>query len=272
MGSFLRIHFPDVQVSTSGLNANPALPIPFGIMNLLHAWKMLNPNEELVSKKFEYTSIDQETILIASDSKIYSNIVGLLPNFRIIDLEEFAKRFGLSIRDPISLSPEYFELEISKHLFLINRLMLELFPKSIEQTSSFLGLEFSNPIKSDHLNSYIEEFKKNVSLQMVVDVTFIHYFSKVLNEIEWTSSYAISKDDANFSFPSISEETSFLQLRTETHHLESVWISKWYADFFRELQSFSSVIILLPPKFEVGRAQVHFYLAALHCHRIEPFA
>lgn len=255
----LRQLYPDILFFSSGIQAQSGKPIPQIITEIADCW-----NIELldhVSMQFgEREDIREGDFILAADSGICEYLSSLsLPGI-LLDVSSFAPIDFLSPEDPLNMSFESTQLEISKMILASSRVL-----ESITSTPPIGQINSILSLGSDE--QLFRQIPKMGSECLLIDMNL-----SVPDSTLWTSKgYQVAYfNHRNLELDSIlNEESDVLVSRYEVENPSAFLLSRKWLDFLEEKASKKPITLIVRPLASSSNLAPETILALLHCRTVE---
>lgn len=219
--AMLRKHFPDIQVTSFGIEAIDRQPIPKSVAEIAQLWNLAEYDR--TSKKFDNNWFrSNQCDILAADNFVKEVLTNTTYSTRISSMTEFETSDNLLPIDPTGLNRTDLAKELAKVLLVTMRWA----SKQLSNEARIISLYYSNG--NDH---YIElELEKYPEDSVFIDVNFNNPLKFVTTgEIELERFNL--RDLASFNLRNETLKHVILSSKFETDSPESVFTSVEWRNF-----------------------------------------
>jgi len=240
---------------SAGISKSEGFEFPQNVINLAKSWNLSldeKPNQDLIKVE---SLLSNAELIICVDDFVFDYCKINISDKQLMNLSEFATKFGLTIYDPINLQMSQFKTMISKYIFLTNEFMHEL--EGIQK-----NLITIIPNDFDELNSSF-----NLAINLAgrsLNPVIIDYNLRVpnikLTQISEDRIFIINENLLENLKPSSSTINTFGREITdpESRYLDYSWRQKIHS-----LSDKFKVILVMPPRKFQGEETHDSFLASL---------
>jgi len=253
----LRRIYPNWQIFSSGIDANPSWPIPELIRDIAYFWRL--DEIDLQSKRFpEDAPIQSGDFFLTADSGIYSEVSELAIPGPVYEVTSNSPLGELVATDPLDMPADQVEVELAKMTILSNFRLRDSIGRILNVSATYAR---NNSITT--LISFLEDWL-NQNNGLIIDMNW-----KVPNKEFW-SSLGVNIQLVNFrNFASIQSTAAALKPRTllvskfEIDDAEQLLLSKEWLDTL-EAVSENFPVMLVPPISDLLCETPTSILASIH--------
>ncbi len=259
--AILRRFFPDYQVLSAGIQANPIEPIPSSILQILDEWEVTEFDHRS-TKVVDLPVLTQADLVLCADAEVKSKLIEQLKivdveNYTIRVLEEFA-RSALEIPvDPVSMDESDTKTQLARAIILSVRAVRKEFGIKQPITTSLFPVD-----KVEHLQvqkRLLDAIQNNQGV--IIDGGF-----SIPNRLLWqANASSIMPINPNRLELNSKDQTGsgILISKFEIDRTPKIFLSENYLKWLEELAAQQATYLLAQPQSELPRARHHEAILSL---------
>ena len=254
----LRRFFPDNEVLSAGIQADPFQPIPSSILEILDEWEV-SEFDQRSTKVIDLPPLTDTDFVLCADAEVKSKLIEQLhisnvSNYKIYTLEEFS-RSALEIPvDPVSMDSSDTKTQLARATVLSVRAVRQVF--GIEQP---ITLSLFPQDKVEHVQSQkklLDVIQKDQGV--IIDSGF-----SIPNPLLWQANSAFVPVNLNRLEVDLSTPSGILISKFETDRSPRILLSKKYLQWLEALAVRQKIYLLTQPQSELPRARTHEAILSL---------
>jgi protein-tyrosine-phosphatase len=259
--AILRRFFPDHEVLSAGIQANPLQPIPSSILEILDEWEVTEFDQRS-TKVIDLPSLSLKDIVLCADAEVRTKLIEQLNisdvgSYTIRILEEFSHTPLEVPVDPVSMDESDTKTQLARAVILSMRAVRK--ELGIEQpiTTSLFPLD-----KVEHLQSQkmlLERVQKDQGL--IIDSGF-----SIPNPLLWqasTSAFLPINPNRLEVDENSQIDARILISKFEIDRTARIFLSKKYHLWLEALAARQKIYLLAQPQSELPRARQHEAILSL---------
>jgi protein-tyrosine-phosphatase len=254
----LRRFFPDNEVLSAGIQADPFQPIPSSILEILDEWEV-SEFDQRSTKVIDLPPLTDTDLVLCADAEVKSKLIEQLhisnvSNYKIYTLEEFS-RSALEIPvDPVSMDASDTKTQLARATVLSVRAVRQVF--GIEQP---ITLSLFPQDKVEHVQSQkklLDVIQKDQGV--IIDSGF-----SIPNPLLWQANSAFVPVNLNRLEVDPSTPSGILISKFEIDRSPRILLSKKYLQWLEALAVRQKIYLLTQPQSELPRARTHEAILSL---------
>jgi protein-tyrosine-phosphatase len=254
----LRRFFPDNEVLSAGIQADPFQPIPSSILEILDEWEV-SELDQRSTKVIDLPPLTDTDLVLCADAEVKSKLIEQLHisnvgNYKIYTLEEFS-RSALEIPvDPVSMDASDTKTQLARATVLSVRAVRQVF--GIEQP---ITLSLFPQDKVEHVQSQkklLDVIQKDQGV--IIDSGF-----SIPNPLLWQANSAFVPVNLNRLEVDPSTPSGILISKFEIDRSPRILLSKKYLQWLEALAVRQKIYLLTQPQSELPRARTHEAILSL---------
>jgi protein-tyrosine-phosphatase len=254
----LRRFFPDNEVLSAGIQADPFQPIPSSILEILDEWEV-SEFDERSTKVIDLPPLTETDLVLCADAEVKSKLIEQLnisniSNYKIHILEEFSHSSLEIPVDPVSMDASDTKTQLARAIILSVRAVRQVFGIDQPITSSLFPQD-----KVEHLQSQkklLEAIQRDQGV--IIDSGF-----SIPNPLLWQANSAFMPFNLNRLEVDPSAPSGILISKFEIDRSARILLSKRYLQWLEELAVRQRIYLLAQPQSELPRARTHEAILSL---------
>jgi protein-tyrosine-phosphatase len=254
----LRRFFPDNEVLSAGIQADPFQPIPSSILEILDEWEV-SEFDERSTKVIDLPPLTETDLVLCADAEVKSKLIEQLnisniSDYKIHTLEEFSHSSLEIPVDPVSMDASDTKTQLARAIILSVRAARQVFGIDQPITSSLFPQD-----KVEHLQSQkklLEAIQRDQGV--IIDSGF-----SIPNPLLWQANSAFMPFNLNRLEVDPSAPSGILISKFEIDRAARILLSKRYLQWLEELAVRQRIYLLAQPQSELPRARTHEAILSL---------
>jgi protein-tyrosine-phosphatase len=254
----LRRFFPDNEVLSAGIQADPFQPIPSSILEILDEWEV-SEFDERSTKVIDLPPLTETDLVLCADAEVKSKLIEQLnisniSDYKIHTLEEFSHSSLEIPVDPVSMDASDTKTQLARAIILSVRAVRQVFGIHQPITSSLFPQD-----KAEHLQSQkklLEAIQRDQGV--IIDSGF-----SIPNPLLWQANSAFMPFNLNRLEVDPSAPSGILISKFEIDRSARILLSKRYLQWLEELAVRQRIYLLTQPQSELPRARTHEAILSL---------
>jgi protein-tyrosine-phosphatase len=259
--AILRRFFPDHEVLSAGIQADPFQPIPSSILQILDEWE-ITEFDERSTKVVDLPPLLKTDLVLCADAEVRSKLIEQL---RIDDIEDYSIRIldefsnsSLEIPvDPVSMDESDTKTQLARAIILSIRAVRREFSFKQPITKSSFPVDRIEHLKSQKM--LLEAIQQNQGV--IIDSGF-----SIPNELLWQVN-GTTFEQINPNRLEIAANNQIgnrvLISKYEIDRTSRILLSIKYLQWLEELAARQSTYLLAQPQSELPRARHHEAILSL---------
>jgi len=254
----LRRFFPDNEVLSAGIQADPFQPIPSSILEILDEWEV-SEFDQRSTKVIDLPPLTDTDLVLCADAEVKSKLIEQLhisnvSNYKIYTLEEFSHSSLEIPVDPVSMDASDTKTQLARATVLSVRAVRQVF--GIEQP---ITLSLFPQDKVEHVQSQkklLDVIQKDQGV--IIDSGF-----SIPNPLLWQANSAFVPVNLNRLEVDPSTPSGILISKFEIDRSPRILLSKKYLQWLEALAVRQKIYLLTQPQSELPRARTHEAILSL---------
>jgi protein-tyrosine-phosphatase len=254
----LRRFFPDSEVLSAGIQADPFQPIPSSILEILDEWEV-SEFDERSTKVIDLPPLTETDLVLCADAEVKSKLIEQLDisnisDYKIHTLEEFSHSSLEIPVDPVSMDASETKTQLARAIILSVRAVRQVFGIDQPITSSLFPQD-----KVEHLQAqkkFLEEIQRDQGV--IIDSGF-----SIPNPFLWQANSSFMPINLNRLEVDPSAPSGTLISKFEIDRSARILLSKRYFQWLEELAVRQRIYLLAQPQSELPRARTHEAILSL---------
>ena len=254
----LRRFFPDNEVLSAGIQADPFQPIPSSILEILDEWEV-SEFDQRSTKVIDLPPLTDTDLVLCADAEVKSKLIEQLhisnvSNYKIHTLEEFSHSSLEIPVDPVSMDASDTKTQLARATVLSVRAVRQVF--GIEQP---ITLSLFPQDKVEHVQSQkklLDVIQKDQGV--IIDSGF-----SIPNPLLWQANSAFVPVNLNRLEVDPSTPSGILISKFEIDRSPRILLSKKYLQWLEALAVRQKIYLLTQPQSELPRARTHEAILSL---------
>lgn len=253
--AILRRFFPDHEILSAGIQANPLQPIPSSILQILDEWG-ITEFDERSTKAVDLPPLSRTDLVLCADAEVKLKLIQQLTiddhkSYSIRILEEFSNSSLEVPVDPVSMDESDTKTQLARAIILSIRAVCKEFGINQPITTSLFPVD-----KRDHLKSQkILLEATEVDQGIVIDGGF-----SIPNALLWqagSSSFGFIDPNRLEGVVSSQIDARILISKFEIDRAPRIFLSKTYLKWLEGLAAHQPVYVLTQPQSELPKSRHH---------------
>jgi protein-tyrosine-phosphatase len=251
--AILRRFFPDYEILSAGIQANPIEPIPSSILQILDEWE-ITEFDERSTKVVDLPTLSKTDLVLCADVEVKEKLIeqlriGSVEDYSIRILEEFSHSALEVPVDPVNMDESDTKIQLARAIILSIRAARKEFGINQPIRKSLFPVD-----KREHLMSQkimLETVEKDKGV--IIDGGF-----SIPNALLWQAN----NDSFGFINPNRLEglahgylDTRVLISKFEIDRAARVFLSRKYLEWLEGLAANQPIYLLAQPQSELPRAR-----------------
>ena len=259
--AILRRFFPDYEILSAGIQANPLQPIPSSILQILDEWE-ITEFDERSTKVVDLPTLSKTDFVLCADFEVKEKLIeqlriGRVEDYSIRILEDFSHSALEVPVDPVSMDESDTKTQLARAIILSMRAVRKEFRIDQPITTSVFPVD-----KREHLMSQkILLEATEVNQGVVIDSGF-----SIPNTLLWqasSNSFGFINPNRLEGLPHNQADTRVLISKFEIDRAARIFLSKKYFEWLEGLAANQPIYLLAQPQSELPRARHHEAILSL---------
>ena len=257
----LRRFFPEYEVLSAGIQANPLDPIPASIVEILHEWEVTEFDNRS-TKVVDLPALNETDLVLCADAEVKTKLIDQLNiinigKYKIRTLEEFSHSSLEIPVDPVSMDQSDTKTQLARAVILSVRAVRQEFKKEQPISYSLFPQD-----KVEHLQAQqklLESIDDNLGL--IIDSGFA-----IPNPLLWrahNSSFVPINPNRLEVDSNTRNHSGILISKFEIDRSARIFLSENYFYFLQDLAEQQKIYLLAQPHSELPRARHHEAILSL---------
>ena len=254
----LRRFFPDNEILSAGIQADPFQPIPSSILEILDEWEV-SEFDERSTKVIDLPPLTETDLVLCADAEVKSKLIEQLnisniSDYKIHTLEEFSHSSLEIPVDPVSMDASDTKTQLARAIILSVRAVRQVFGIDQPITSSLFPQD-----KAEHLQSQkklLEAIQRDQGV--IIDSGF-----SIPNPLLWQANSAFMPFNLNRLEVDPSAPSGILISKFEIDRAARILLSKRYLQWLEDLAVRQRIYLLAQPQSELPRTRTHEAILSL---------
>lgn len=257
----LRRFFPEYEIISAGIIAQPNIPIPSSILQILDEWN-LDSRDHRSTSTLDLPALYSQDLILCADKEvksIFGQQLRLNPEHfpYIYTLEEFANNSQEIPIDPVSMGEADTKNQLARSILLSVRAVKKVLGEDPLIDSCYLP-----QTRQDHLNNQIKFATGELENRLMIDTGF-----SIPNPALWSPELKQQLFNP-MKFPTFDDlelSQNVLRSKFEIDNCPKLFLSIAYRDWLANLAIKYSLTVISPPFEELPQHRRHeAILGALH--------
>ena len=259
--AILRRFFPDYEILSAGIQANPLEPIPSSILQILDEWE-ITEFVDRSTKVIDLPAIGKTDLVLCADVEAKTKLIEQLKiedaqDYTIRILEDFSHSALEVPVDPVNMDESDTKIQLARAIILSIRAVRKEFGMNQPIRKSLFPVD-----RAEHLQSQkimLETVQKNQGV--IIDGGF-----SIPNTLLWQAN----SNSFGFINPNRLEGLAYSYLDTpvliskfEIDRAARIFLSKKYLEWLEGLAANQPIYLLAQPQSELPRARHHEAILSL---------
>ena len=249
----LRRFFPEEEIISAGILAQPTIQIPSSILHILDEWKLYERDQKSMSA-MDLPQLNPEDIILCADEEVRTKFrqqlkLDDLDYKNVFILEEFSSNLLDIPIDPVSLGASETKTQLARALILSIRAVRKILDKG-----ELIGTSYLPNTRDEHIaiqDYYLGSTKKNT---LLIDTGF-----SIPNPNIWSARF-VQKTFNPLQFPDVSEmdfSSKVLCTKYEMDNTAEIFLSKNYYNWILELSRKYRIEVISQPFHDLPLSRQH---------------
>lgn len=257
----LRRFFPDHEILSAGIQANPLQPIPSSILQILDEWE-ITEFDERSTKVVDLPTLSKTDLVLCADVEVKEKLIEQLrirsvEDYAIRTLEDFSHSALEVPVDPVSMDESDTKTQLARAIILSIRAVRREFGIDQPITTSKFPVDKREHLMSQKILLQATEVNQGV----VIDSGF-----SIPNILLWQANsnrFGFINPNRLEGLPHSQADTRVLISKFEIDRAARIFLSKKYLDWLKGLAVNQPIHLLAQPQSELPRARHHEAILSL---------
>ena len=257
--AILRRFFPDYEILSAGIQANPIEPIPSSILQILDEWE-ITEFDERSTKVVDLPTLSKTDLVLCADVEVKEKLIeqlriGSVEDYSIRILEDFSHSALEVPVDPVSMDESDTKVQLARAIVLSIRAARQELGIAQPITSSLFPTD-----KVEHLQAQkklLEEIHNDQGA--IIDSGF-----SIPNPLLWqANNFNFLPLNPNRLEVDLTAPSGILISKFEIDRSARIFLSKKYLHWLEALTAQQKIYLLTQPQSELPRNRLHEAILSL---------
>ena len=257
----LRRFFPDLEIITAGIQANPLAPIPSSILEILDQWG-ITEYDERSTPVVNLKNVNPSDLILCADAEVKETLIKQLllldpQSYQIHVLEEFANSAEEIPVDPVSMGESDTKTQLARSIVLAVRAVRRHLDIQPPITIARFPVDKAQHLQvQQQLISLIHDNKG-----VIIDAGFA-----IPNRLLWqanSTSFLPFNPNRLVIDPDTTPESGIYISKFEVDLAPRIFLSSQYLDWLTHLSQHQIIYVLAQPASELPAGRFHEAMTGL---------